>query len=41
MSEDAIQAWYTSADGDALVKAKAKPFVEWLAEAEDEDEEDE
>jgi len=38
VEEDSVNAWFTT-HGNADVRAKAKPFVEWLAEAEEEDDE--
>jgi hypothetical protein len=37
LSEPGIMAWYSGAEGSAEVKARAKAFVDWLAEAEEED----
>ena len=41
ITEGACQAWYAGASGDARVKAKAKPFIDWLQEADEEEEEEE
>ena len=39
LSDDAIFKWFESST--STVKAKAKPFVEWLEEEDDDDDDDE
>ena len=41
LEEEAIVAWFATKGGRQDVRAKAKPFVEWLAAAEEEDEDEE
>jgi soluble lytic murein transglycosylase-like protein len=40
LSEEGVLAWHSGVEGSAEVKARAKPFVEWLKEADEEEEEE-
>ena len=38
LEEAFLLAWASGVEGDAQVKAKAKPFIDWLQTADDEEE---
>ena len=41
VGEEAVLAWHAAPTGDVGLKTRCKPFITWLQEAGDDDEEDE